>query len=213
MPMLRRAKLLVPLIALVVTISASAAADAAEFTSTSYPAKPHGANSQAALVLMTGAGSVTCASTYEGSLASASSTMSISAEYFLCTAFGFVGATVATNECEYRLHVNEVLGETGSSLGSFDIVCPSGKAIRVTAATCEMEIGSQNGLSPVSFFSPGGSGSITVKFENNPIPGFVYTVTKDGFLCPLSGTGKKEGGRFTDSVWLNGFFGEDLGIK
>lgn len=202
-----------PVIALLVTLSASASADAAEFTSTSYPAKPHGANSQGALVLMTEAGSITCASTYEGSLVAASSTMSIGAKYFLCTAFGFVGATVATNECNYRLHVNELLGETGTSLGTFDVVCPSGKAIRVTASTCEMEIGSQNGLSPVSFISFAGSGSITVKFENGSIPGFAYTVTKDGFLCPFSGTGKKEGGRFTDSVWLNGIFGEDLGIK
>jgi hypothetical protein len=58
-------------------------------------------------------------------------------EYSGCTAFGFVGATVKANGCEYNLHAN---GET-------DVVgCEAGKGIEVIAGSCVVTTVKQNGI-------------------------------------------------------------------
>jgi hypothetical protein len=206
--MIRSRKLLLPVIALTLAFCATATAGAAQFEASEYPARPHSAASQAALAFETEAGFVTCANTFESTLSEASSTLTLHPEYFLCQAFGFSSATVTTTECDYLLHAGTELGG-GNFTATLDVACASGKAIRVTAGTCEIEIKSQSGLNSVNLWSPEGSGSVTATFEAK----MAYTVTKDGFLCPFAGTGNKTGGEIEGVHWLNDLFGADLEVN
>lgn len=117
-----------------------------------------------------------------------------------CKAFGFLSATVTSTGCDFVFHVGEVVAETkvpGSEYaGTADIACETGKKITIVASTCEATIGAQSGLGKVAYVNV---------FEATPeefridFRGMAPTATKtkDGFLCPFSGTG-------TTSAAVNG---------
>lgn len=184
------------------------AASASEFKAGAYPVDVHGTQlGQNTITLTSDSGAtVKCTTTTtSGSLSAAGSTLQLHPTYSGCSAFGFGSASVNTEGCDYAFHL------TGpASGGRFDgeasILCTEGSAIRITAGNCEVTIGAQKGLSTMGFRNmPGPQEHITAVWS---VSGLSYTVDKDGFLCPLSGTGAKSGG---DIAGLETITGESEG--
>lgn len=123
---------------------------------------------------------------------------SMSATYTNCKAFGFISATVTSNECLYVTTPTEKV-EADSYRAHLSISCPAGKAIVVTSGTCEMTIGSQSGLTTVDLVNDtSASPKKDITFRPT-VKGLAYTVTKDGFACPFTGTGATTNGEITSS--------------
>jgi len=174
----------------------ASSAQALEFTTESeeYPAELHGEGAAGNDVFETEGGPAECASTYSGSLGEASSTVELHPDYSECQAFGFVSATVDTEGCNYLMHLQSEYEENAFETTA-DIVCGEGESIKITAASCAIEYGPQENLSAFTFhldIFP--KVKLTIKAALNSLE---YTVTKDGFLCPFSGTGEREGGELT----------------
>jgi hypothetical protein len=116
-------------------------------------------------------------------VASPTEQITVHPEYSGCTAFGFLGAEVTTTGCDYVLHAN----------GTIDVVQGSGtptcNGITVHAVTCTVVVGTQSGLSAVSYENLSNG---TVRIKAN-VTGIKVNKTEDGFLCPLSGTGAGTG--------------------
>jgi hypothetical protein len=104
-----------------------------------------------------------------------------------CKGFLGINATVNTATCDYVFHIGETVGSEGHYGGTVDIV-KAGEAacgIVVTAATCQVTVDAQNGLSALTGINmPNGEATddVTVKAE---IQNIHYTVTNDGLFCPL----------------------------
>ena len=177
----------------------ASAASASEFTSAKYPVTISGSQSTTHK-FTAGSTSVTCeTATFAGEASAASSTVTIHPTYSGCTAFGFVGATVTTTGCDYLFHSGaEVSSEKFD--GTVDVVCGEGKSITIVASTCALEIKGQTGLSTVSFQNAA-EGKVTVGANVSSI---AYTTTKDGFLCPLAGTGNFTNGGYTGDTSVSG---------
>ena len=105
---------------------------------------------------------------------------------------------MTTTGCDYVFHAG---AETGSEeyAGTVDVACSSA-SIKITAGTCALEIKGQTGLSAVSFLN-NETGTVTVGAEVGSI---AYTTTKDGFLCPLSGTGNFTNGGYNGDTLVSG---------
>jgi hypothetical protein len=172
----------------------SSAASAANYTASSYPTTGTAESALGNDVLTTEAGKVECKSHFEGTLSSASSSLTVVPKYTGCKAFGFLEATVTMNSCDYPF--TEPTGSSDSYSANLDISCPFGKVIEVTAGTCKMTIGAQTGLSSVAITNNTGAGDVTVKANVTEIH---YTVTQDGFGCSFSGTGGKFGATYIQS--------------
>jgi len=198
---MRRIGLLGVLVTLLLAAGALAplmAHGAISFNAGTYPATVHGSASKGSEVIYTAGGNIECAAAYHAELQEASTTMTLTPSYSNCEAFGFLSATVNLNGCTYLMHVFERL-TADEHRASFDISCAVGKAIKVTAGTCEIEIGAQNGLNRVKLTNDTEATpkrDITFKPE---VTGLAYTVLKDGFGCPFLGTGSKTGGTFSAS--------------
>lgn len=176
-------------------VVASAAMAVPQFTASKYPATVAGSSSERTHVFNTEAGKVECDADFTGSLSGASSTLTLKPTYTNCRAFGFAEATVSSSHCWYVLHATEKVGAT-SYKSHVDIACEFlVDAIEITAGTCKMTIGPQNGLT--TFATSGALGSLTV---NPEISNFTYVVTQDGFLCPFGGTGSKTKGTYSGDV-------------
>jgi hypothetical protein len=121
-----------------------------------------------------------------GETANGSSTIESHPEYSGCTAFG-LSATITTTGCNYLFHIGEETG-AGEFGGTVDIKCGTG-AIVITAGTCEVKVGTQSGLNSGTATDSGGAGNLMDILLHSNTTNIHYTVTKDGFLCPLSGTG------------------------
>jgi len=174
-------------------------AAAAEFSAEALPATITG--SDAASTFTAEGGEVSCTATLSGSLSEASTSLALTPSYTKCKAFGFLEGTVNTEGCKFVLHGGSETAEEETYAVSTDISCETGKSIKVTAGTCSLEIGTQSGL------SGGKMAEETVTAPEHATLGgkvakVVYTVTKDGFLCPLNGTGKKENGELGGSATL-----------
>jgi hypothetical protein len=177
----------------------ASAASAAEFTAESYPAYAEGTGG--AEEFTTEAGTVKCStSSYEGAtMGEATASYAVHPTYSGCQAFGFVEASVNTNQCDYVF--NSVTG-SGPYSSKVDISCSGGSTIVITAATCTAKVGGQTGLSSVTLTNNGGN------VEANPnVTNIAYTVTKDGFLCPFGGVGEKTDGEITSgaNIVMEGF--------
>lgn len=146
-------------------------------------------------------------------LSGASSTLTAESSVIGCNAFG-VTAEVQNNGCEYVLHAGS--GSEDAFTGTMDIVCPGGNAIVITGSTCEIQIGSQEGLGSVSYENATSAfpkPEVVANFEISGGGGFTYTKVKDGFLCPLSGTGVKTGGVFAGALKISGQSGGAVGVS
>jgi hypothetical protein len=165
-------------LALSAFLASTATAD--EFTASKYPTSITATSVKGNDVFKTEGGNVECNSHFSGTLTKAAGSLTATAHYFECQAFGFE-ATVIMG-CDYVFHAD----------GAVDIECPATNKIVITAATCEVQIGTQTGLSKVALSN--GTGDINAKAS---VSGIKYTVAKDGFGCPFSGTGEKTGGTYT----------------
>ena len=127
---------------------------------------------------------------FEGQLTKASPQLSVSQFGVGCTAFGFLNAHLALNGCTYRFNISS--GSVDNYAGTVDIVCPTGAKMVLTSETCEIQIGPQNGLTGVSYENLTKEKGLRI---NLTVSGFTYTKAKDGFGCPLNGTGVATDGK------------------
>jgi len=181
------------LAAFAMSAALASSAQATNFTAFVYPTSLSASSALGNDDLKTEAGSVECSSFYESSsISEATSTLTVNPTYTSCKAFGFLSAKFETGPCRYILHTDGSVDFKCTILtsGGFYIESPA----IITAATCEMEIGSQWGLS--KFDLANSSAKISVQAT---VTGIKYKVTKDGFGCPFSGTGSKTGATFTQN--------------
>jgi hypothetical protein len=201
--MIRKSKALGLALVAVFAMSAviASAASASTFHAAKYPVTLSGSQTTTHVFSASGT-SVSCEkATFAGSASADSSEVTIHPTYSGCTAFGFVGATVNTEECNYVFHSGATTNEKEEIYaGTTDVKCPAGQSIKVTASTCALEIKGQTGLSSVSFDN-NAAGTETVGANVEKI---ANTVTKDGFLCPLNGTGNFTDGKYTGTTLVQG---------
>jgi hypothetical protein len=120
---------------------------------------------------------------------------SVSSTYTKCKSFGFAEATVSSNGCKYIFRPTEKVSSDNFK-AHMDISCPAGKAIEIVAATCAATIGAQSGLTSVDLVNNTGASPKDISITLT-VTKFAYTVTKDGFGCPFSGTGSKTDGELS----------------
>jgi hypothetical protein len=113
--------------------------------------------------------------------------------YSGCTAFG-LAATVNMEGCGFRANADTA---------SLKIECPAGKVVKITAGTCEVQIGGQENLKTISYANSGGSPA-TVNVEMH-LTSIAYNKTKDGLACPLAGTGELANGAYDGALSLAAF--------
>jgi len=179
-------------------------AAAGNLTAESFPVTLKGASTSEHVFTIEEGLAVKCKkATYSGTLSEASSSVSLTPTFSECTAFGSA-ATVTTTGCKFVFEIG-LESESGfpSTLG---ISCEAGKALIITSGTCEVQIPTQSGRETVQAAN---NGSSEVSFELG-ISKATYTKTKDGFLCPLNGTGTKEDGSLSGK---SNFSGETAGIQ
>jgi hypothetical protein len=176
--MIRKFKTLGLALAAVLAMSAVVASAAqAQFTANSYPTTVTALNPFGDDVFTVDGSSAECVSHFEGTATEASSTITIVPIYTVCQGvFGFAEGTFTENGCDYVFHSN----------GEVDIACPAGASMVIAAGNCEVKIGAQSGLKAVALSNSGGH----INMQAN-ISGITANATKDGFLCPLNGTGHK----------------------
>jgi hypothetical protein len=159
---------------------------------------------------------------FTGSFVSASmegaTVFTVQPVYEGCKAFG-LNATVTTTGCDYLFRTGTqsgividfpggVVTGNGAWHVTTDVVCQNTKdkdgtvtphRIRIVTATCEVTIGSQIGLATSSVSNSGTASPETAMdlVVATNVTGIVYTVTKDGIGCPLSGTGLFTSGDYT----------------
>ena len=179
---------------------ASAASAVPSFTSANYSATitgTGGENASEKFVLNAAdhSQSVECkTSNYHGSLAAASSTLTVAPSYENCKAFGFLEAEVNPEGCKYVFHATEKVA-AGKYKAHVDITCPTGQSIKINAGNCKTEVKAQEGLTTASINNNASDVSVTAEFNE----AIAYTVTQDGFFCPLTGTGNKTGASYSSS--------------
>jgi len=143
-----------------------------------------------------------------GFLSTGATSATVAPSYSECNAFG-LPATITTTGCNYRLDIGTLTELTvhfpgGVVTGGWhvtkNVVCASGFLIRIVAQTCEVVVGSQNGLT-TSTVENGPAWHLTLK---NNISKIKYTVVKDGIGCPLAKTGAFEDGHYVGTSTVAG---------
>lgn len=139
--------------------------------------------------------------TLSGKLEERSESITLAPSYAECTASG-LAATVEPNGCQY-VFKTWTEKEAGVFNGKTDITCPKEPGITITgfSGNCQVKIGSQTGLTAVTYRNKQESSPTKVLAEV-AVTGVKYTVTKDGFGCPFKGTGEKTGGSMAGSSLL-----------
>jgi len=141
---------------------------------------------------------------FEGTLSQDSSTLTLEPKYEgTCKITNPITlhAEVTENGCHYLFHMGGTVSSDYS--GTFDLTCPPGLSMVVEAGTCLWEYEPQNGIGPITFTNrPAPDSDVTV--EPKVSSTMSYNKTKDGFLCPLDGTGKKTDGSFTGRSLIHG---------
>ncbi|MFT3864759.1 MAG: hypothetical protein QM729_10845 [Solirubrobacterales bacterium] len=138
--------------------------------------------------------------TFTGSFTgtSKSTLENIHPEYGGCEAFG-LEATVNTEGCNYTF--NEPSGSS-TYTGTVNVVCESGKEIEINAAsTCVVKVGSQSGLSSVTYTDEGSGSSRSVLVTAN-VSGISSTVSGSTLICGTNGT---RSATYTGSVSTKGY--------
>jgi hypothetical protein len=170
---------------LAMSVMVASAASASQYTASAYPATATGANTSGKETFTTPGGTVQCDSHFQGTLAAASSTLTVTPKYTNCVAFGFLNATVEFKGCDYLFHAGASKGG-GVYDNSVDIACPAGSGpITIKAGTCEVHILAQTSLSNLVTVNSGGTITLQWQISLN----ITILVTKDGFGCPFPGTG------------------------
>jgi len=182
---------------LALSLVASSVAPAAQFTAAKYPTTFEPTGNEGTGKFETEAGTTQCKKiTTQATLSSASSTATVNAAFSECTAFGFLATVVQMNGCYYTLHVSE--GSLDNYKGSGDLVCPTGKEVVGIggAETCVIHIPEQVNAVQIEYVNKTAEQRVEGKVTGSNIH---YTVVKDGFACPFSGTGTKNGAKAIQS--------------
>lgn len=177
-------------ICLIGAVGASGA-QATKFTSAKYPTSLTGTQTSQH-VFQTMFGAVKCdAASFTGSLAAASSTITLAPTYSKCTTSG-LSVTITMNGCDFLIH-NTIDISTHASGGNLDIQCPAGKQIVIDEAEtgCTKDIGPQTGLGLMTYTINTEGGDMNFDFT---IKGIKYTVTGSGLFC-------FEPGSYTDGTY------------
>lgn len=150
---------------------------------------------------------VTCTTAHfetAGEIASPASSVTVHPTYTGCTAFGFVGSTVSTTGCDYVLTAPGKV-EGGKVGGNIEVKCGAGSKIVIVAGTCEVTVAAQSFTSGLTFENVAGPPkTVTLKAA---VTGIASTKVKDGFLCPLNGTGAASG-TYTGNTAVKGVSGK-----
>jgi hypothetical protein len=155
-----------------------ASAAQAEFTANSYPTTFTGTSEVGNDVIIVDGSSIECAGHYEGTASEASVTVTLEVDWKTCKAFGFASAEVEMNGCHVELHFENPF--------KWSIACTLFGIIKFRAGNCEVQIGPQGPLGSVNLSNNGNHVDMLAN-----VSGITANITKDGFLCPLSGTGHK----------------------
>jgi hypothetical protein len=162
----------------------------AQFTASSYPTTVTATSALGNDVFTVDGSSVECAGHFQGTISEATTAVTITPTYTNCKAFGFSTATVDMNECDFVLHSNDELDLECHyytiDLDPFKITTVEVGPVTITAGNCEVQLDTQTGMDYVGLAN---FGSHIIADAN--VTGITANVTKDGFLCPLNGTGHK----------------------
>jgi hypothetical protein len=113
----------------------------------------------------------------------ANTTATVAPTYSNCETFLGAATSVNTNGCKAVVHAAK-----GSTTGTVDIECEAGKAIEIKVGSiCTYTIGTQTGLSSVSFKNTGSGTTREVIAEPN-VKGITSTRTTNDFFCPAGGS-------------------------
>jgi hypothetical protein len=182
-------------------VFAPSAAATDYFQAGAYPAAITGSATEAQTFGMEGL-SVKCnGASLEGALSEPAESIEVSAAYSECIGAG-IAATVSMEGCKYRLYANT---------SNVDLVCPSEKTVKIIAVTgnCEVQVSAQTGVAKAEYSASGEN--LSLKFN---LSGVKYKKAKDGFLCPLSGTGEATNGTLSGTVLLKGWkAGVEVGMQ
>jgi hypothetical protein len=168
-----------------VLLTTTAVSPSASFASDFHSEASHtvvGGSQSGEDVMTFNAGTVKCKKTsYVGTASSQTFfSVALAPNFSECTAFGFVGATVDVNLCQYNFHAVDFWGWTG-----LDISC--GSAVTITAFNCWVTIGSQEINGGVTYTNKG-SGSGRYIEAAMKISGLKYTQHSKSFPGCSSGT-------------------------
>lgn len=121
--------------------------------------------------------------------------LTVTAKYLECTAFGFVGANVSMGSCDYTFN-EPTLTSADTYHSTVTVKCNSAtEPIVITSSSafgsCEVKIGAQTpeGLQMYTNITEGADKG-KVSIETNQT-GIKANVTKDTGICPLAGTGER----------------------
>ncbi|HST68205.1 MAG TPA: hypothetical protein VLI94_00945 [Solirubrobacterales bacterium] len=165
------------------------------FKAGKYPATIHGTGNVGVFAWKVFGGNTECKNTFHGSLNEPSTTLKLAFTSTECKAFGFVSATVTNEGCEFLMHGTEFV-KTDEYKAHMDFICPAGKSLKIVAGNCEVQYKEQTGMTTVRLVDDTGTEDLTYDPEVTKVK---YTVLKDGFVCPLEGTGEKTDGEITGS--------------
>lgn len=182
-------------------VMASSAQAQGEFTAASYPTTLTGTQQEQVVLTWEDGLQKKCNQMlFHSQLNSATSTLTASATYSECTVFGFIAGSIEMNGCQYVFHVSEPV-ETDIYSGTVDLICPAGKKVVAKSATCEIFVPEQTGMKEVKFINNTAAGDVTVQLN---ITGITYEKVKDGFGCPLTGTGVKADAKIQGQITVVG---------
>jgi hypothetical protein len=176
----------------------ASAAQASQYTCSSYQCLATGSNSPGNETLTTPGGTTQCKSHYlveqagttngTGIPSPGAGTVTVTPTYAECRSFGFLNATISMNGCDYVFHAKARLA-AGQYNNEVTIACPAGKSITITSGTCVVDVSAQGPLKNIETENLA-SGKLTVRPN---ITGITMNVTTDGFGCPFPGAGHFNG--------------------
>jgi hypothetical protein len=174
-------------VALLATGAVFASPAAARFEAESTPVTlTVSSNGMQKLELTPGASAIECTTlSLDNSTISTSPTTTVEVfpTYTNCERLLALTTTVSMNGCGYLLH-----SAAGSTTGTVDVTCPSGKAIEINVGStpfCQYTLGPTNnqGLGTVVFSNQGSGTTREVRTEAT-VTGITATRTINGFGCP-----------------------------
>jgi hypothetical protein len=181
---------------LALTAVAVSSASAAEFVAGTGTTSAKGSQTEAAK-FKTKNGTIECSSgTFRGMISEGKHTTAETSagegkkgiEYSGCKFLGFINVAVNTHECQYRFHSNGEVDIIAVTEGKAEC---EGSGITFEAAGCKTSVGTQNGLTTVSYSNTTLEGKEAIKVSPN-VKSISYTASG----CP-SFNGTTNDGEYT----------------
>jgi hypothetical protein len=183
-------------------LSGAASASAAEFHASAVGLSLHGEQKSSHKFTVTGS-SITCTTaTFTGTTAALNTTtQKMHPSYSGCTAFGFVGATVKTEGCQYIFH-------TGTGTVDLEECTNGGIVVEASSAfgKCVMDTPNQTGINNQSWTTEGESPNRDILSTSNATNVKVKVTTSTG-ICPLT-VGEHTNGTYTGTTTVKATGGE-----